>query len=244
MNPDILVFTYTYDRYEVLKQSLESMFRNPGMEFRLWVLDNGSAFYNGFGEGSGLKQLDLLIDYYKQKKIERLIINDKNYGIHYPINEILALAKLTSQEPKIGYPDFMMLTNDDMIYEDGWASECYQTYMDLEVPEKVGLVSPFHCKNSAGNIAHGMQTEATVEYNGRRYEIKNNVSGNTWFARADTWLRIFDWYPTNSPTEGGDWSKLSKLNVAGKKCAITPREMAHHHPEAEGRGRFNRLGHW
>jgi GT2 family glycosyltransferase len=239
MSPDILVFTYTYDRYEVLKQSLESMFRNPGMEFRLWVLDNGSAFFGP----SGVQQLDLLLDYYRHNKIERLIINDKNYGIHYPINEILALAKLTSEEPKVSYPDFMMLTNDDMIYEEGWLKDCYQTFMDCE-SHKVGLVSPFHCKNSKGNLAHGMETNNTIEAGGRTYEIKRNVSGNTWFARTDTWLRIFDWYPINSPTEGGDWSKLSKLAAAGMTCAITPTEMAHHHPEAEGRGRFNRLGHW
>ena len=51
-----------------------------------------------------------------------------------------------------------------------------------------------------------------------------------------------DWYSVNHPTEGADWQKLAILNKYGFKCAVTPKEMAHHLPEAQGTGKYNRLG--
>lgn len=239
---NILAVLFTYDRYELLKESLETMFRNPGLPFRLSVVDNGSIFENKGLDGE--RQLDLLLDYYKQGLIENLIFNSRNLGCNHAVNQLMAQAKLTSQNPKITNPDFIFQTNDDMIYEDNWLSISHDTLLTLESPEKVTIVSPFHCKHLNGAISHGMHTIKTVTYNGITYEIKEHVSGNTWFMRGSTWLNFFDWWPVHHPTEGGDWEKLFKNKSMGFKCAITPTELAHHAPDAQGRGRFNRLGHW
>lgn len=241
---DILVILYTWDRYEVLKPNLESMFRNPGMPFRLYAVENGSINSNLYGPDSGSKQVDLLVDYYKQNKIDILIMNKYNVGTHHAINQLQALAKIISKDPPIARPDFVFQSNDDMIFDDNWLKECYDTLLTLEDKEKVTIVSPFHCYTPLGTIAHGMATTKRVTYNGVTYEIKDNVSGNTWFMRAKTWMELFDWYPTNSPNEGGDWEKLSINSRAGYKCAVTPIEMAHHNTIATGKGKYNRSGHW
>jgi len=240
---DILIVTYTYDRYDVLKKSLDSMFENPGMDFRLWIVENGSAFSNMYGDDSGLKQFNYLIDLYKQKKIEMLILNNANLGIHHPLNQLMAIQKLHSNNPLIKPSEFTMITNDDMIYESNWLKETYQTFLDLE-KDNVAVVSPFHCLHPGGAVAHGMATTDRVMRNGRTYEIKKSVSGNTWFMKTKLWLEDLDWYRTDHPTEGGDWDKLEILWKKNLKCAITPEEMAHHAVEATGAGRMNRLGHW
>jgi len=240
--PDTLAVLFTYDRYELLKDSLKTMFSSPGLPLRLWVVDNGSIFENK--STNGIKQLDLIIDYYKQGKIESVILNHKNFGCNHAVNQLMAQAKLTSINPPISTPDFIFQTNDDMIYEDNWLLETYNTYMALEAPEKVTIVSPFHCKHLNGHISLGMDTIKTTEINGTKYEIKKNVSGNTWFMRGSTWIHFFDWWPVNDPTEGGDWEKLYKNSNMNFFCAVTPKEMVHHAPESQGTGKFNRLGHW
>ena len=65
--PDTLAVLFTYDRYELLKDSLKTMFSSPGLPLRLWVVDNGSIFENK--STNGIKQLDLIIDYYKHNNI-------------------------------------------------------------------------------------------------------------------------------------------------------------------------------
>lgn len=241
--PDILVFLYTYDRKPLLMRCLESMFRNPGMHFRVWLLDNGSYFSQEHGAG-GAEQLDAILDYYKKGMLERVILNNRNLGIHFPINQIMAQLKIQSENPPIYPPEFTVLINDDMEFEDGWLTECYQTFQALETTERVAIVSPFHCHYLSGALANGMETIKTVNYNGINYEIKNYVSGNTWFMRNKFFVETLDWYPVNHPIEGGDWQKLAILRAHDLRCAITPREMAHHMPEAQGRGEYNRLGHW
>lgn len=241
---DVLTILYTYDRSELLEQSLETMFKDPGMEFRLWVVDNGSYFSSLYGKNSGEKQLNFLLDYYKKGRIEELILNNKNLGINHALNQLMAHAKLTSNDPKISTPEFVFTTNDDMIYESNWLRVCYDTLLALENDEKVRIVSPFHCYHSNGNLAYGMETIKTVSHSGQNYEIKRNLSGNSWFMRGETWLHLFDWYPTHHPTEGGDWNKLDILNKNNFRCAITPTELVHHAPESQGTGKFNRLGHW
>ena len=240
---DILVILYTWDRYELLKQSLESMFSNPGMNFRLWVVENGSINTNLYGEDSGKKQLNLLINYYKNGKIETLILNQRTMDVHFSINQLMSLAKLTGTVSKVTRPDFVFQSNDDMIFEPKWLSECYQTLMDLEEPEKVTIVSPFHCYHPNGQLADGMQTIKRVTINDRPYEIKNYVSGNTWFMRADLWLDTFGLYPADQP-DSGDWQKSFINHNAGNFCAVTLLELAHHSPEATGKGKYNRFGNW
>ena len=250
MQPDILVCFCTYDRYEILKQSLDSMFNDPGMNFRLWVLDNGSAFSNLYPteeySHSGKKQVEYLMRLYSEGKIEKLILLDRNVGINHAINELMALAKLSSIDPPINPPDFVFRTNDDMIYEPGWLKQSYQSLLDCEnYPNgKVTIMSPFHCCYSNGDLAPGMETIDMWTHNNTTYEIKNNASGNTWLMRGNTWLDLFGFLPTYNAIDGGDWNDLGINNAHGFKCAVTPVEMAHHHVEATGTGKFNRLTHW
>lgn len=241
---DILAILYTYDRYEMLKQSLESMFRNPGMDFRLFVVDNGSINSNMYGKDSGFRQLDLLLDYYKAGKIQILTLNQYNVGTHHAINQLMCSARLMSKNPAISRPEFVFQSNDDMVFEDGWLKECYDTLLTLEQPERVTIVSPFHCRKLDGSLADGMGTIKTVTIDGKTYEIKKYVSGNTWFMRGTTWIESFDWYPTDTPNDGGDWEKLFINTRNGNQCAVTIKEMAHHIPDAQGKGKYNRQGHW
>ena len=239
---DVLVLLFTYDRFPLIKQSLDSMFNNPGANFRLWVVDNGSFFSSLYGDNSGEKQFNYLLDLYKQGRIEKLLLEKVNYGIHYPLNELLSLAKLTSVIPTINRPDYIMTTNDDLIYEDNWLTECIKTYEDLRF-KNVGIVSGFHMFHLSGGIASGMETFEKVDVGNRTYELKRNVT-NSWFMAADTFLDVMDFFETDHPTENGDWKKLDIIRNLGMICAITPKEMLHHSPDAQGKGKWNRLNHW
>lgn len=245
-NPDILVTLFTWDRISCLKTCLESMFEDPGMDFRLWVVDNGSALTNMYGPKSGVEQLELLIDYYKQGKIELLLLNDRNLGTCHAPNQLMAVAKLTAKAAEVKRPDFVFQTVDDSIFHPGWLKECHQTLIDCEsYPDgKTLIVSPFHCYHSDGKIANRMGTIDHYQVGDRTYEIKRMVSGNTWFMRADTWLDDFDFYPTDKLKGGWDWAKLYRVQDMGGTCAVTPEEMVHQHPEAVGSGKWQRSKNW
>jgi len=244
--PDVLAFLFTWDRGACLRECLKSMYRDPGMPFRLWAVDNGSAFTNMWSPTSGLKQLGILLKWYKAGKIELLLLNDRNLGGGHALNQLTALANLTAQAAKISRPDFVFLTVDDSIFHPGWLAECHKTLLDCEsYPSgKVLIVSPFHCRHSDGTPASKMGTVDRYETNGRVYEIKQMVSGNTWFMRASTWLDLFGFFPTNRIKGGWDWAKLAIVKKLGGMCAVTPEELMHQHPEAVGRGRWQRSRNW
>lgn len=249
MSTDVLVVIWTWDRGACLKACVESMRADPGMEFRLWIADNGSARTNMWSETSGLKQLALLMDWHKRGIIETLILNDRNRGNH-ALNQLLALGGLTAPSLGVHRPDFVFQTVDDSIFEPGWLAACHRTLLDCETyPEgKCLVVSPFHCRHSNGQVARRMETVDTYETGGRTYEIKRGVSGNTYFMRADTWLDEFAPYPTKKIKGGWDWACLAKVQDLGGTCAVTPEEMVTQHPEAVGqgvnRGRWQRSRNW
>jgi len=243
MSPDILAVFCTYDRLGVLKPCLETMAADPGLPFRLWIVDNGSAFANMYGPESGHEHLDFLIEWYRQGHIEKLIINDANQGIYFSFNVLMALAKLSSKNPKIKIPEFIYLACDDMIYEPNWLAECYQTLLDCEkYPKgKTVIVSPFHCQDSDGTVKPKMGTIDTYTVGNRTYEIKHMVSGNTWFMRSSIWLDFMNFYPVTDPIRQGDWTKLRMLHSAGYRCTVTPSEMAHHNLLATGYRTYDRI---
>lgn len=244
--PDILVVLFTWDRGAVLKECLKSMYQDPGMPFRLWVVDNGSAFENMWSPTSGLKHLDILMNWYKRGKIELLLLNDRNLGTCHAPNQLMAMAKLEADAAKVKRPDFVFQTVDDSIFHPGWLSECHRTLLDCEkYPQgKTMIVSPFHCKHSDGRSAQKTKTIDRYEVDGRLYEIKQAVSGNTWFMRADTWLDVLSFYPTGRLKGGWDWAKLRIVKKLGGACAVTPEEMVHQHPEAVGKGKWQRSKNW
>ena len=243
---DVLVVLFTWDRGACLSECLKTMYRDPGMDFRLWVVDNGSAFTNMWSPTSGLKQLDILVDWYKRGKIELLLLNDRNLGTCHAPNQVMALAKLTAAGAEVWRPDFVLQTVDDSVFHPGWLSECHQTLLDCEgYPDGPAMiVSPFHCRHSNGRVAAKMGTIDRYEVGERTYEIKKYVSGNTWFMRGATWLDVFDFYPTERLKGGWDWAKLEILTEHGGTCAVTPEEMVHQHPEAVGKGRWQRSRNW
>lgn len=243
---DILVVLFTWDRGAVLRECLTSMFREPGLPFRLWIVDNGSAFTNMWSPTSGLKQLGLLMKWYKAGHIELLLLNNRNLGTCHAPNQLMALARLTAKAAKVRRPDFVLQTVDDSIFHPNWLPECVRTLKDCEsYPKgKVVIVSPFHCRHSDGKPARRMRTVDTYEVGDHTYEIKNAVSGNTWFMRGTTWLDTFGFYPTKRLKGGWDWAKLVLLKELGFKCAVTPEEMVHQHPDAVGSGKWQRSQNW
>ena len=244
--PDILVILFTWDRGAVLKECLRTMHRKPGMEFRLWVVDNGSAFTNMWSPTSGIKHLDILLEWYRRGKIELLLLNKRNLGTCHAPNQLMAVAKLTAIKAKVSRPDFVLQTVDDSIFHPGWLSECHRTLLDCEnyARGRVLIVSPFHCRHSNGRTHAKVKTIDRYQVAGRTYEIKQCVSGNTWFMRGNTWLDVFSFYPTERLKGGWDWAKLRIVKQMGAKCAVTPDEMVTQHPEAVGTGKWQRSRNW
>jgi len=244
--PDVLVVLFTWDRGAVLKECLKTMYREPGMEFRLWVVDNGSAFTNMWSPTSGIKHLDILLEWYRRGKIELLLLNKRNLGTCHAPNQLMAVAKLTAVAAKVSRPDFVLQTVDDSIFHPGWLTECHRTLLDCESYPggRVLIVSPFHCKHSNGRTHAKVTTIDRYQVAGRTYEIKQCVSGNTWFMRGNTWLDTFSFYPTERLKGGWDWAKLRVVKQMEAKCAVTPDEMVTQHPEAVGTGKWQRSKNW
>jgi len=243
-DPDVLVVIWTWDRGACLKACVESMREDPGMEIRLWIADNGSARTNMWSKTSGLKQLQLLVEWHKAGLVETVILNDRNRGNH-ALNQLHALAGLTAAAPGVSLPDFVVQTVDDSIFHPGWLAECHQTLLDCEsYPDGECLVvSPFHCRHSDGRAARRTKTIALYPVGDRTYEIKQCISGNTWFMRGGTW-DLFAPYPTKRLKGGWDWASLEVIRELGGTCAVTPEEMVHQHPEAVGTGRWQRSRNW
>lgn len=246
---DILAIIYSWDRYEMLRQSLQSMFNNPGILFRLWVVEQGSINSNMYGKDSGTKQLALLMDYYRSGLIETLILNKKNVGTHHAINQLMSLAKLELNTPqplkdsesiqwKISKPDFVFQSNDDMIFEPNWLLESYNALIACEdYPKgKIVISSPYHC------VWHGQEIPTLDTYKG--YKLLDWCCGNTWLMRARTWLDDFGFYKNDSLNDGGDSDKLAICSKNGWHQVMTKIEYAHHAPDAMGSGKYHRSGHW
>lgn len=235
---DILVIIYTWDRYEVLRQSLQSMFENPGLPFRLAIVENGSIRSNLYGPDSGSKQLALLMEYYKAGMIDTLILNHHNMGTHFAMNQLMSLAKLESQDPFVKQPDFVFQSNDDMIFEPNWLLESYNALIETEdYPKgKIVIASPYHC------IWYGKEIPTLDTYKG--YKLLDWCCGNTWLMRGSTWLNDFGFYRTDTMNEGGDIDKLQICCNNGWHQVMTKVEYAHHAPEAMGQGKYHRSGHW
>ena len=244
--PDVLVVLFTWDRGAVLRECLKTMYKDPGMDFRLWVVDNGSAFTNMWSPTSGIKHLDILLEWYRRGKIELLLLNKRNLGTCHAPNQLMAVAKLTAVAAKVSRPDFVLQTVDDSIFHPGWLTECHRTLLDCESYPggRVLIVSPFHCKHSNGRTHAKVTTIDRYQVAGRTYEIKQCVSGNTWFMRGNTWLDTFSFYPTERLKGGWDWAKLRVVKQMEAKCAVTPDEMVTQHPEAVGTGKWQRSKNW
>jgi len=225
-----LALIYTWKRYEIVKESIESMMEEPGYPLRLWVIDNGND------DGTREYLLQKVYD----GAIEKLIIEKRNWGIHHALNQWRALMKITSENPKIPMPKYCLITNDDMQYKPNWLKECVDTYEDLKrSPYEISIVSPFHCRHLDGNYAKGMTPGEYWE----DYPISTYVSGNCNFMETKIFLDALD-YPTAHPTEGGDWALLEYFKSKGYKCARTKEEMVSHRPETQGGGKYNFLFHW
>jgi hypothetical protein len=247
---DILTIIYTWDRYEMLRQSLSSMFDKPGMPFRLWVVEQGSHRSNMYGKDSGIKQLALLMQYYREGLIETLILNQKNVGTHHAINQLMSLAKLEIGTPKpkifdenavqwkITKPDFVFQSNDDMIFEPNWLLESYNALIETEdyPGGKIVISSPYHC------VWYGKEIPTLATYKG--YKLLDWCCGNTWFMRTSTWLDVFGFYRTDSLNDEGDSDKLRICADNNWHQVMTKVEYAHHAPEAMGKGKYHRSGHW
>lgn len=226
-----VVFIYTWRRREILEQCIDSMIKNPGYPMRLWVVDNGNC------DGSR----EYLLSKVYEGHIEKLIIEKRNWGIWYPLNECRALLHVTSIQPYIPKPKYFFLSNDDMIVKvDNWLKILVDSFEELKnCPYKIGILSPFHCKRLDGNYADSMTPEDY--WNG--YPISTYVSGNTWFVDTDLFLSMPD-FPVDNSIEMGDWFMLDEYKKRGYKCVRTKEEILYHHPDTQQFGKYNYLRHW
>jgi hypothetical protein len=225
-----VVLLYTWKRLPIIRHCLETQLRNPGYPLRVWALDNGND------DGTREYLLDLLY----QKRIEKLIMENFNTGVYYPLNSFRALLKVESKDPYIPMPKWTFITNDDMIGEDGWAKACVDTFENLSnYPSPIGVVSPFHCRKLDGQYADGMNPETIF----CGYPISDHVSGNTMWMKTETFLSMPN-YGTAHSYDYGDWDMIKEFSKRGYKTARTKTELMHHHEDTQGAGQYNYLRHW
>jgi len=224
-----LIFLYTWRRCEILEQSIDSLIADPNYPYRIWVIDNGNC--------DGTREL--LLKHLYEGNIEKVIMEKRNWGINHALNQLKGLISINSWNPLIMQPAYVMITNDDMLYDSGWLKESIVGLNELNARHNIGVISPFHCKHLNGDYASLMRPTAYDD----GYPLSEFISGNTWIMKTSVFLEL-PFYPTSHPTEGGDWYILEELKKRNYICARTREEIVHQHPETQGAGKFNYLGHW
>lgn len=106
--PKVAVFSLTYDRLEYTKKSFDSLFKTAGYKFDLFVVDNGST------DGT----VEYLNQLFKEGKIKRLKLNEKNEGISRASNEAIRMIRCCHD-----YEIVVKSDNDCFYLTNGWLAK-------------------------------------------------------------------------------------------------------------------------
>jgi len=123
--PKCSIILVTFNRLDYTKQTIDSLLKTASSDFEMFIIDNAS---------SELGFHDYLTELEKDKRIT-IIRNYKNVG----------WGKATNLGLKLCRTDWILLSNNDVIYKENWFEKCLLAYEDFPEIGILGLWKhPFH----------------------------------------------------------------------------------------------------
>uniref|UniRef100_A0A7C3SRG9 Glycosyltransferase n=1 Tax=Dictyoglomus turgidum TaxID=513050 RepID=A0A7C3SRG9_9BACT len=113
------VVLVTFNRLDFTKQTIDSFIKTSPPDFEMIIVDNAST-ESGFQE--------YLTELEKDKRI-KVIRNKTNLGWGAAVNIGL----------KYCHTEWILLSNNDVIYKEGWFEKCIQAYQDFSEIGVLGL---------------------------------------------------------------------------------------------------------
>lgn len=109
----VSVMLVTYNRLDLTKQTLESLFQNTDYPFNLIIIDNASV--------------DKTVDYLYERCGEEMVSNQYLKGFVIHINESnLGIAVGRNQALKISQDDWLSTLDNDVLVPKGWLTQCVE----------------------------------------------------------------------------------------------------------------------
>lgn len=118
----VTIMMATYNRLELTKQTLDSLFKNTKFPFHLVIIDNASS--------------DDTVNYIKSVKYPEvclditLVENEENKGIAIARNQALKIASDINS-------DWLCTIDNDVLFSEGWLTECVEI---LRENKKFGMI--------------------------------------------------------------------------------------------------------
>jgi glycosyltransferase involved in cell wall biosynthesis len=158
--PKFSVVLVTFDRLDFTKQTIDSFLKTSPPDFEMIIVDNASTEF-GFQE--------YLTELEKDNRI-KVVRNKTNLGWGAAVNIGL----------KYCHTDWILLSNNDVIYKENWFKKCIQAYKDF--PE-IGLLGLW--KHPSG---HTMLFE--TERGETKLVVKDQMPGVAWFMKKEVIQRV------------------------------------------------------
>jgi len=127
---DIIVTTY--NRLELLKKMLDSLFKTTSLPYRLFISDDASTD----GTPEYLQSL-------RNENLIQILINKRRSGITYGFNQLWNLVDLYDSFYE-EFPYLCYLQDDIQITEDGWLNLLIEAYEALRDEHNIGFFCGYH----------------------------------------------------------------------------------------------------
>jgi glycosyltransferase involved in cell wall biosynthesis len=168
MNP-MTIIIITYNRPEYTRQTLDSLTETSPPDTKYIIWDNNSD-----------NLTKAMLSEWQQKNPSNIIFSKENIGWGKAINESLKLVN----------SEYVLLSNNDVVYKKGWYEECIRLY---EKYPKIGILGVWK------HIAHGVKQDLGDIL------IKDDMPGCGWFMKKSILDEIGPiWEHGPCSTKGGN----------------------------------------
>ena len=187
----------SFNRKEVMRHSLETMFANTRYPYELLILDDGS---NDFTQ-------EYLFRLVKEHAASTVLFNtDRNLGIGIAVNRGFQIAR----------GDYLFKLDADLLYEPGWLVEAVRLLQQYKTIGCLGLFKYWHKPR--------IFSENIVQKHSDYYEVVDFV-GSAIGMRREIYEQFGPWFET-SHTFGEDKQFKLAVQAAGFHLALPLADLA------------------
>ena len=188
----------TWNRPDITKKCIEAIEKSTIHPYRLIVIDNGSK----------QETRDLLWNLYTEKKIDLLVLLEKNYGLEYAKNVGLSYVK----------SKYHISTDNDLIPQVGWLGRLIDL-MDKN-PKYAAIACRTQVMIGTGNIYDKKEKQDIVEF--------PHPGGSLRIMRTD-FVKAAGGWRDDEPLRGSEEKHIcSKLHEMGYKTGFAVKVKCYH----------------
>jgi len=205
----IAICGVTYNRLDLVRQWIKSIFDNfpPGAKF--YLADNGSK--------DGTKEFLALIA--KDPRVACTMLHDKNIGKGSAMNMLFKVASRTNME-------YMVSSDSDIVVGQGWWNQLISIHKKYKETKNIGWISPiYHDDNNP--IPHSREDMCKMGKESGDYIDNIGVAGG-FFLFPIKMYRDVGGYVNDNRYGGVDGTYLHVCRKGGYRCGYTTRCVVKH----------------